>query len=194
MSLLQALPLTETKLKILFELYAEGKDYLRSLERSTGINPSLLHRILQRLTKAGIISKTKQGKEYYYTLTPEGTTAFQDALEQYHLERILKKHKEIEVLFKLLHHAKKKFSPRKIYLFGSYASGVPSKESDIDLLFVSSKKDEIIKWCQEASIVLGKNLSPLIYTSPDFRKALQQKEPLLTSIITIIKNRVILCS
>ncbi len=192
MSLIQALPLTETKLRILFELYSEGEDYLRNIERKTAINPSLLHRILNSLTKARIISKTKQGREYYYTLTTEGKNAFQDTLEQYHLDRITKKYEEIEVLLKLLHQTKNWFNSSKIYLFGSYASGVPAKESDIDILFVSSEKDKILKWCGEASVILGRNLSPLIYTSPDFRNELKQREPLLTSIITKIKNRVIL--
>ncbi|MBU1622095.1 MAG: winged helix-turn-helix domain-containing protein, partial [Nanoarchaeota archaeon] len=71
MNLLKILPLNETKLKILLEIYSAGEDYLRSIEKKTGINPSLLHRVLKQLEKSGVVSKEKKGKENYYSLSKE---------------------------------------------------------------------------------------------------------------------------
>ena len=40
---------------------------------------------------------------------------------------------------------------------------VAPSHSDIDLLFVTKHKDKIIKWCREASIILQREINPLIY-------------------------------
>jgi predicted nucleotidyltransferase len=44
------------------------------------------------------------------------------------------------------------YAPQKIILFGSYASGVPSKDSDIDLLVV---KDDHLPKIQRNRVVRG---------------------------------------
>ncbi len=193
MSLLTLLPLSQNKLKLLLELYAEKEDYLRSLERKTKINPSLLHRMLGNLIQSGVIIKQKKGKEVYYSLTSVDCQFWRLFLEIYHRDHILEINQDLKVLYQLLLANKKIFSnAEKIYIFGSQVSGGATSKSDIDLLFVGGNKVEIIKWCREVSIILGKELSPLIYTLNAFQKELDRHEPLLTSIINNIKNRIML--
>ncbi|MBU0460509.1 MAG: nucleotidyltransferase domain-containing protein [Nanoarchaeota archaeon] len=189
MNLLKILPLNETKLKILLEIYSAGEDYLRSIEKKTGINPSLLHRVLKQLEKSGVVSKEKKGKENYYSLSKEKFLI--NLIEKYHLD-VAKKSKEVEILLKLLLNNKNILSKCKnVYLFGSFVAGGVTKNSDLDILFLSNSRKEIIKWCREASLIVGREINPLIYTSDKFKSELRKKEPLLTSIVSKIKNRVI---
>ncbi|MCK5233202.1 MAG: nucleotidyltransferase domain-containing protein [Candidatus Aenigmarchaeota archaeon] len=48
-------------------------------------------------------------------------------------------------------------------LFGSFARGAATKESDMDLLFAVKAHDErILKGCRDMSAVLGRDISPLV--------------------------------
>ncbi len=193
MTLIQALPIGKNKLKVLFEIYAEGEDYLRNVEKKTGINPSLIHRILKSLKEAEVISKKFRGKEAYYSFTKEGKCQFADFLELFHLEMAAERAKEIKTFLNLLLSSKRVVPLcKKIYLFGSFAFGEVKEGSDIDVLFVTNNRKEIMAWCQETSLVLGRDISPLIYTTSKFRSDLKKKEPLLNSIVNNIRNRVII--
>ena len=88
MNILKSLPINETKLKILFEIYAEKEDYLRNIEKKTKINPSLLSRNLRKLEEAKILHKTKKANGLFYTLTKESAAFLIPFLENYHLEKI----------------------------------------------------------------------------------------------------------
>ena len=66
-----------------------------------------------------------------------------------------------------------------IVLFGSYAKGGEQKESDIDLLFVTSnlnctKKVETI--CNGISAAYGKKLAPIVSDVEQFEQMLRAKE------------------
>ena len=47
-----------------------------------------------------------------------------------------------EILSGITENLVKEFSPRKIYLFGSYAWGKPNKDSDIDILILVNESNE----------------------------------------------------
>lgn len=191
MTLIKALPLSETKLRVMFEIYAEGENYLRNIEKQTKINPSLIHRTLKKLNEAGIINRKIKGKEAYYYFTKEGKDQFIKFLELYHLEGTAERAKEIRTFLKLLINNKGILAAcQKIYLFGSFALGDIKESSDIDVLFVTNKKKKITAWCHETSLVIGRDISPLIYTPSKFKS--EKKEPLLDSIINNVKNRVII--
>lgn len=193
MTLLEALPLNETKLRILLEIYAEGEDYLRNIEKKTKINPSLLHRILKNLNEAGIINKKKKGKENYYRLTSEGKIVFANFLELFHLEKAIGRTQEIKAFFKLLINNKDIMAVcRNIYLFGSFVSGNITKNSDIDVIFVTKEKKKVMGWCHEAHLAIGREVNPLVYTPDKFKSDVRQKETTLSSIINNVKNRVII--
>lgn len=51
-------------------------------------------------------------------------------------------------LKKISLYIKNNFGAEKVILFGSYAYGIPTKESDIDLFIIMKTKD---KFCKEAS-------------------------------------------
>ena len=54
------------------------------------------------------------------------------------------------------------YKPEKIYLFGSYANGVPNKDSDIDLFIVKETQTRKIYRIEEVLNSLDINEFPLI--------------------------------
>ena len=72
------------------------------------------------------------------------------------------------------------YSPEKIILFGSYAYGEPSEDSDIDLLIIkNTDKRPVDRWIEVKRILRDTKrtvpVSPLVYTEKeiDERKALK---------------------
>ena len=54
------------------------------------------------------------------------------------------------------------YKPEKIYLFGSYANGIPNKDSDLDLFIVKETKTRKIYRIEEVLNSLNINKFPLI--------------------------------
>ncbi|KKQ32269.1 MAG: Nucleotidyltransferase domain protein [candidate division TM6 bacterium GW2011_GWF2_37_49] len=73
----------------------------------------------------------------------------------------------------------KTYNPIAIYLFGSYAWGTPTEDSDLDLLIVVDKSDErAIKRSFEgykALWGLGISKDIIVYTSSEFEHASQKE-------------------
>lgn len=71
----------------------------------------------------------------------------------------------------------KKYKPKKIILFGSYAYGEPAEESDIDLLIIkNTKKRPIDRWIEVKRLLRDKSrmlgVSPLVYTEKEIEERL----------------------
>lgn len=194
MNFLKILPLSKSRLDVLFEIYVKGEDYLRNISNSLGMNPSLTFNILNRLHDSQFIIKRKLGKEIQYSLNVNRDyNLLVNLLEEYHFEKTIEKVKILKTMINLLVNNKELIkSSYKIYLFGSYVLGNYSRDSDIDLLFVNEDKKLVGKACREISIVVGKNLNPLIYTKEQFKSDLSKRDPLLDSIVNKVKNRAVI--
>ncbi len=69
----------------------------------------------------------------------------------------------------------KGYKPKKVILFGSYAYGKPSEDSDIDLLIIkNTEKRPIDRWIEVKRILRDKNrmlpVSPLVYTEKEIEE------------------------
>jgi len=194
MNFLKILPLSERRLDVLFEIYVNGEDYLRSISKKLKMNPSLTFNILKKLYVSKFIVKRKQGKEILYSLNKNRDYEFLvKFLEEYYLEKVIEKSKTLNSVVNLLINNKEVMnSSYKIYLFGSYILGDRKKESDIDILFVNEDQKLISKTCREISVIVEKDLNPLIYTKKKFKEELIKKEVLLDSVVKNVRNRVIL--
>jgi predicted nucleotidyltransferase len=193
MNFIKLLPLSKSRLDVLLEIYAEKETYLRYISQQLNMNPSLTHSILHKIYEASFVTKRKVGKEVMYTLDKNRDYLLVvQLLEEYHLERMIEKEKILKTLLTLLLNNKELLkSSHKIYIFGSYVAGKPTKKSDIDMLFVHEDKKAVGKACREIAAVIGVDINPLIYTKKNFKKDLQGQEALLTSVVKNVKNRVI---
>lgn len=192
MNFLKLLPLSKGKMDVLLEIYAET-DYLRSISKKLRLNPSYTFILLHQLHDAQVIVQKKKGKEVEYSLTQNRDyNLLVKLLEEYHLEKVIEKSNVLKVLINLVINNKELMnSSHNLYLFGSYVLGDYTEDSDIDILFVTEKRKLVGKACREISIIVGKELNPLIYTPKKFRLDLAASEPLLSSIVKNVKNRAV---
>jgi len=69
----------------------------------------------------------------------------------------------------------KGYKPKKVILFGSYAYGEPTEDSDIDLLIIkNTDKRPIDRWVEVKRLLRDKNrmlpVSPLVYTEKEIEE------------------------
>lgn len=81
-----------------------------------------------------------------------------------------------------------KYQPLKIILFGSFASGRETEDSDIDLLIVKNTDARPIdRWIEVKrllrDVARGVPVSPLVYTEEEIRGRIAMKDSFLSEII-----------
>lgn len=87
-----------------------------------------------------------------------------------------------EVIEEVKNRLVKAYNPIAIYLFGSYAWGTPTEDSDLDLLIVIDKSDEKSYKRQypgyDALFGMGISKDLIVYTKDEFEKSSNSKTTL----------------
>lgn len=92
-----------------------------------------------------------------------------------------------ETLKKIVNKIKDEYQPEKIILFGSYAYGKPTKDSDIDLLIIKeSGKRRIERFCEVRKIIRdikGISVQPVVFTNEEIKKRLKIGDDFIKEIL-----------
>jgi predicted nucleotidyltransferase len=170
--------LGKTRRAILSILYghADEQFYLRQLVRLTGCGIGAVQRELKALAEAGIIIRTKQGKQVYYQVNDRSavypelkslimkTAGMGDALKTAILplaERIL-----------------------TALVYGSVAHGNETKESDVDLFVVGDVTlAEIVNALAPVQLTLNREINPTVYPVDEFKAKRKGGHHFITSIL-----------
>jgi predicted nucleotidyltransferase len=93
-----------------------------------------------------------------------------------------------ELIAKIVDRITKDYGPRKIILFGSYASGNPTEDSDIDLFIIkNTDKRPIDRWVEVKKLLwdIEKDIpiSPLVYTEEEVEERLKLKDFFVREIL-----------
>ena len=80
------------------------------------------------------------------------------------------------------------YTPRKVILFGSYAYGVPERDSDIDLLIIKETSERYIdRWVTVQHVLTGTHptfpLETLVLTPQEVEKRLTVGDQFITEIL-----------
>lgn len=80
------------------------------------------------------------------------------------------------------------YKPKRVILFGSYAYGVPTEDSDIDLLIIKDTDERPIdRWVKVKKILRSLKsmfpISPLIYTEKEIKERMAIKDFFLQEIL-----------
>ena len=175
--------ITENGLQII-SLFTNGFDrdyYIREVEKLLKISPRTAQLILEDLENKGIIESKVRGKIKSYKLKiNELSNRYLTFAEQYKSIAFMEKNLLVkEVIEKII-----PFINGIGIIFGSYASGISNKESDLDIFVVGDYKKEETK---KVSINLGIEISIKCYPLKTFEKNVNQdiliKEVLKSHIV-----------
>ena len=165
----------ETELRVLSGFFPEGKDItLKQIMEKSGLSYEPVYRNIKELAEKKRILPKRFGKTLVYSLNFEKEDV-KTAFFFYAKERFKEFSKKYGTIFRAL----SKINDENVdflAVFGSYAKGNPGKESDVDVLCVSSKKKEdereIIGLKYESNL----EFAPVVMLKSEFRKIKKENE------------------
>jgi len=175
------LNITENTLRVL-SLFTINRDYyIREVEKLLHISPRTAQLILENLEGKGIVISKTRGKIRLFTLNPSlSTQRYLVLAEQYKAISFLDKNLLIKEIIE-------KITPEINgigIIFVSYAKGLQSKHSDLDIFVAGTYNNEAIK---KVSKNYGIEISVKCYPTKTFEKNL--KDDVL--IKEVLKNHIV---
>ncbi|MDP3027192.1 MAG: nucleotidyltransferase domain-containing protein [Nanoarchaeota archaeon] len=135
----------------------KNKAHLREIARILNESHSTILRKINELVKENVLDYNKEGKNKVFLIKNNlKAKNYVYSAEIHKLNILLRKHPELSIIFEDI---KKNFSKGMIILFGSYAKGIPKKDSDIDIYLETidnSLKIKIKAINSKLSIKIGK--------------------------------------
>jgi predicted nucleotidyltransferase len=167
-------------LRILAEAPGRGTTR-KEIKEITRAGNFALSNSLRELERHNILLKKKIGKKEIYWLNSANLIA-QKIMELFEMERIkLKNLQPSKTIFlaKVVDEIDK-FNPKSVILFGSYAKGIATEESDFDLCVIveKNKKDYLIKLSK-----LPENVQVHIFEEGEFEELKKKRDTLVEEII-----------
>lgn len=171
------------KLEILRFLIENQSDKfsIRKLSRIRKINYKSAYEALKKLENEGVVSLEKFGNSIMCSFNQHfNHTVF--TVEEMRRTSLLK-NSDFRVFYNRLKDIKFQFI---VVLFGSYAKGTATKHSDIDLLIITERENEI----ESAISMIPLNIHPTIIKNKDFIEMARSKN--FTVVSEAIKKNIIL--
>lgn len=180
--MLEKLLTSKTRVKILelLILNADSEFYLRETAKRVGISPAYVKRELENLQELNLVLQRKRGNMILFKIN-KNSPIFEE------LKSIFLKTESLGDFLK--GNLQKLGEIKHALIYGSFARGVESKESDIDLLIIgSAKEEELLKTLRRVERKIGREVNYIIWSEKEFKERVNKKHHLL---IDIIKNPVI---
>lgn len=157
--------------------------YLREIAKKTQNSTSSVSRQLDCLKKEHVIKEQALGKGLFYALNFQNDLAqkYCEIVEIQKRDNFVQKYKVLKLIMDDVLKDIQNECLVNITIFGSVAKEQARKESDIDLLIITTKKQEYPSVIRKIHAEYGKMLSIISFTE----KELQQRmnEPLIQQII-----------
>lgn len=168
----------KTRRAVLALLYSHVDEsfYLRQIVRSAGVGMGAVQRELKLLSDSGIIIKSLQGQQVFYTANPE--CPIYDELKSLVMKtvgigEILKA--ALVPLTDLINVA---------FLFGSLVRGAERSLSDADVLVVGNVTfSEVVTALSQVQETIRREINPVVYPPKEFRSKLAADHHFLKTIL-----------
>jgi len=181
--MLEEYNINQTTLKILGLYLDDYKKslHLREISREAQIDVKAIQLQLQKLEKINVLSSIIRGRNKDYSLNLNNVTT------KYYLI--------MAEIFASIIHLKKNFMIKKIVeeienkihdpliLFGSFAKGTYTKESDVDIFMIGDKKINT-SLIIEATSMVGRKISVKSTSREQFLEGLRNNDPLIKEIVS----------
>lgn len=157
----------------------------REIAAAIGLSHVKCHTALQELNEHGVVAMRRSGKSILYQLNLKNILVKRLLIPLFEKEERLK-----GILVEIISGYLKRPAPKSVILFGSFAAGKARPDSDIDLLVIASKKDDIpllknkLENAEiEITIGFGNHLAPIVMQGSEFRKKFMHKDTLIRNIV-----------
>jgi len=149
--------------------------YVRQILRETGAPQGATQRELNALTDAGILKRTRHGRQVYFQVD-RGSPVFGE------LQSLLVKTAgAVGVIRDNLAPIAERI--RAAFIFGSAARNELQRDSDIDLLVVGDVSfGEVVDALGTAQKTLGREINPVVYPPDEFSRKVQAGHHFLTAV------------
>lgn len=168
----------KTRLGVLALLYGRPDQarYLSEVVRAVGAGTGVVQRELARLTAAGLLRRTVQGKQVYFRANPD-SPVFADLKGL-----VVKTAGVVDVIQAAL--APLTDSVRLALIYGSIARGEETAASDIDLLVIGKASlFEVVSSLADAQETLRREVNPAVFPPAEFKRKGRAGDPFLTAVV-----------
>lgn len=166
-----------------------AKIHVREISRMVKASHRTVSSILSRLESRGIMRREQVGRSTQYSLNFENTITkdYIKAAESFWKIRFLEKHFTIK---KLIGEISNDLKNTPLILFGSYAKGRETKESDIDILIVKTGEEKLAaKKISEFAETYKINIQLQKASPENFEAGVKERDNL---VVEIMKSHIIL--
>jgi len=164
----------QSVLKLLFSNIDE-EYHLREIARRTKVSQGALQRELVLLTKAGIVNQRRRGNQVFYQ--PNQDCPIFNELHSLVIKTVGLADKLREALMLLIDRI------HIAFVFGSFADGNETAQSDIDLFLIGDlKMMDVIKAVRTFRNEVSREINPSIFTVEEYKNRLLQGNHFLNSL------------
>jgi len=160
----------------LFYSHPDESFYLRQVVRAIGMGQGAVQRELKQLTDAGIIEKSKLGRQVYYRANIK-CPIFPELQGL-----IIKTAGLVDVLCDALGPLLEKI--KVAFVYGSFAKSSANSRSDVDMMVIGSCSFgdvvDAIHICQDK---LAREINPSVYPVDEFRKKVAAKHHFIKTVL-----------
>lgn len=174
-------PISKAKYNLIKAIYENPNIKISELLKKTGISQLVGYKYINELLDAEIISEKLEGKKPTLRLlrpkfSEAGKACFTLVEEEKKLNFFIR-HRELKGPFIHFRSEVKKFV-NTVLIFGSFARGAETKNSDIDILIISSfkNKKKIEKAVEKCFVTLKRKVSIRLITKAQFIRAIEREE------------------
>lgn len=173
--------ITQTTLKVIGLYTNDYKKslHIREIARKTDVDVKSIQIQLKKLEKINILSSVTRGKNKEFSLNQNIITRYYLIMaECFTVITYLKRHFLIKKMFSELD----SHIDGMVVLFGSYAKGGYTKESDIDLFVIGTQRVDK-KIIQKTSDVIGRDINVKYSSREQFLNGLSRSDPLVKEVV-----------
>ncbi len=158
---------------IISSFFPEGKDMtIKEIKDRVDHSYERVNSALKSLVKKGIGKEDRRGKTLVYSLDLHNLYAW-IGFDHYMLEREIEFIKKHRVLYNAIKEIRDNPHTWMIVLFGSYSKSTESKQSDVDLICISDKKEETERFVRSLRYKYNVGFAPIVlplYEFPNIKK------------------------
>ena len=150
--------------------------YLREVIRSAGVGQGAVQRELAKLTRAGLLTRRREGRQVYYQANRQSPV----------FEEIRSLLVKSAGLADVLRASLARLADRILtaFVFGSFAKGAEKAESDVDVMVVGEVTFAAVADAfGSAQEVLGREVNPSVYSAAEFQRKAAAGRHFVTAIL-----------